>query len=158
MRKGYLLFEIILVITLMSSVGIYLLFMHPMEENEQKNAVYEFQDALYYARSVKRNQRSAVVTVELEKNASGSYSYKVKSGGQIICTRTISSSVGVFTSKKGSGKFNPVAKLEFSIKERVGTESGKNLTVYFGNRGGDRIRFRVTIVPTSGRVFVYDES
>lgn len=158
MKKGYVLFELILVITLLSSVGIYIFYFEVGAKEQQKTAAYEFQELTFYARAVARNSIQSSVKVEVEEGSDGSYCYKVKKDGVILCRRNISYKVGIFTSKSGSGEFNAAKKLDFSIGIKSGLEESDNLTLYFGDRRGNRINFRLTIIPTSGRVFVYEGS
>ncbi|MFC4805320.1 pilus assembly FimT family protein [Filifactor villosus] len=158
MRRGYLLFEIIIVVAILASMGIYSLSRKQVSFVMQKTAAYEFQDAMQYGRSLVKNKEITKAYFEFEKLEGGGYSYTLSDEitKKKFYHKELKGDFGIFDSVDESTYF-PLKKAEYSFGLKSANEKSKHMTIYFGDAKGKKMSFKLTIVPTTGRVHIYEE-
>lgn len=157
MRRGYLLFELIIVVAIMASLSMYGLSRRQVGFVVQKTAAYEFQEVMQYARTLVRNKEVDKVEFRILQVKDGSYLYELLDGEKkALYTKRFDGDFGIFTS--AGSRYYPLKKANYSLRRRTTTEnSDRQMSLFFGDRRGKNMSFKLTVVPVTGRVHIYDQ-
>lgn len=157
-RKGFTFVEIIIAIMLLTAISVYSIARIQISYARQKAVAYEIQNLCNYARTLARNGYGTGVTLYIQKKERGEYEYALlDTGNRTIWNGVIANDITLYGGKYGSDSIHTkIERLHITFFAQSANEKNKIMTIFIGDKG-ENISFKITVVPTTGRVYIHEK-